>query len=210
MTGPSLNPGLQIADWSRSGFRLYEDSLGIGDTFENDKWRVHRYAGSLVMTDLTNAGKRGKKVDEIAFYNLDMRTAPSFDLVGEMIGLVKSNASLDKVKKAAEDFKDRGYSLEVRVQRGVDVMPGGFKPIRINTDNLYIEAGYDSFTVRDKRDQYNDPTCIPASKGGKKSIPAFYRWVKDNERKIQSMTYSDVTKAMRDMDLAYHSYCAVD
>ena len=48
--------------------------LPVGKTYESDakKLRIHRYRGSLQITDLTNAGKRGKRVSQTSVYDLDM------------------------------------------------------------------------------------------------------------------------------------------
>ena len=35
-------------------------TLALGTTLETALWRAHRYAGHIEVTELTNAGKRGK------------------------------------------------------------------------------------------------------------------------------------------------------
>jgi hypothetical protein len=89
-------------------------------------------------------------------------------------------------------------------------MPPGFKPITINGKYVEIEARYKDFTVNDKVDTNNLPACIPAFTGGKKSIPAFYRFVKDNASKLKNMTYGEVKRAMDKAGIDYHSYCRMD
>lgn len=37
-------------------------SLAQGKSFENDSWRIHRLSDAIRVTDLTNAGRRGKRV----------------------------------------------------------------------------------------------------------------------------------------------------
>ena len=186
--------------------------LSVGNTFENEKWRVHRYASSVVITDLTNAGKRGKKCREFAVYDIDWKRLPiSADTIAKTFeDLAKKNAPLAAMEKAAKEFEGAGASLSIRDQRGVDVTPGGFENIKIKGDNVYIEAEYDTFRIKNLQDTYNEPTCIPALKGGKKDIPQFYRWVKDNEKKIKTMTFSEVLKAMDREGIKYHYFCAMD
>ena len=95
-------------------------------------------------------------------------------------------------------------------ERGVDVTPGGFRPIKVNGKNITLEADYSDFTVRDKVDRFNEPTCIPAVKGGKRDIKVFYRWVKDNLPWLQSATFGDVMRAMMKEGIRFHQYCAMD
>jgi hypothetical protein len=186
--------------------------LSIGHTFENEKWRVHRYAGSVVVTDLANAGKRGKKCREIVVYDIDWKRLPvSADSIAKtFVDLAKRNKSVKDMEKAAQEFKDVGANMSVRDQRGIDVKPGGFETLTIHGDNVFIEAEYDSFRVKNLQDKFNEPTCIPAIKGGKKSIPQFYRWVKDNQSKIKKMTFSEVLKGMDREGIKYHQFCAMD
>ena len=88
--------------------------------------------------------------------------------------------------------------------------PGGFKPITITTDRLLIEVDYDSFRIKNLDDKYNEPTCIPRSKGGKKSVPQLYRWVKDNQARIRTMTYPELLHAIDKEGIQYHTFCAID
>jgi hypothetical protein len=48
-----------------------EAGLQVGQTREIHGWRVHRYASALRITELANAGKRGKKVAEITLNDRD-------------------------------------------------------------------------------------------------------------------------------------------
>lgn len=208
---PVPNPGILIGCWAQSGQRLNEDGLSIGDEMETEKWRVHRYSTSLVLTDLTNAGKRGKKVNQIALYNLDYKTIPAGAIIDDILKLVKSNTSWERVLDAAKKYQTHaGMGIDIRQQRAIDIMPAGFRPIRIDTPNVSVEAGYDGFMVKNRADRYNEPTCIPRATGGKKAIPAFYRWVKENERKIRSMTFPEIQKTMDQLGIVYHYYCAMD
>jgi len=188
------------------------NELSIGETFENEKWRVHRGGSSVRVTELTNAGKRGKKCQVVVVYDIDWkRMAVSADTIAKTFyDLARRGASLRDMQKAAEEFKEAGANMETYTERGVDTKPGGFETISIKGDKVWIEAEYKSFRVRDLEDKYNEPTCIPAITGGKKSIPVFYRWVKDNQAKIKRMSFSEVRKAMQKNGIKYHSYCAMD
>lgn len=193
-----------------SGFRELHE-LRMGDTTESDKWRMHRYASSVQITDLTNAGKRGKKVMQYSLYDLDYQhIVDPNEIADEFEELVTKNVSPAQMERALKARKDQGIKYDEQQLRGVDVTPAGFKPVVIDGDHVFIEAEYGSFRVKDKDDVNNEPTCIPAIKGGKRSIPQFYRWVKDNERKLKSMTFYQVLMGMRKEKIEYHQFCAMD
>jgi len=191
-------------------------ALSVGETFENDAFRASRGAISIRIWDLTNAGKRGKKVDSITIYDLDYADKvedwspkKSFD---QLTRLKSYREAKSWAFSLLEYLEGEGalVNIEQTQSRGVDVEPPGFKPIKIKTPSLYIDADYNNFTVRNLDDDYNEPTCIPAINGGKKDVKLFYRWVSDNESKIRGMNFSNVTEAMRKNGIKYHYYCAVD
>lgn len=196
--------------------------LPVGKTYESDekKLRMHRYTGSLQITDLTNAGKRGKRVRQTSVYDLDaFRDAQVIEDWDRMIDNLPKAPSYDAVIKiirghvvSLEMFNPTSYvpKMEERELRGVDVAPASFAPMKIETPEFELEAGYDSFSVMDKRDTNNLPACIPSSRGGKGAVKQFFRWVTDNESRITRMTYNELTSAMLDEGLEFHSYCRMD
>jgi len=189
-------------------------ALDVGRTWDNENWRVHRYADSIKVTDLTNAGKRGKKVQILSVVAKRYRgegMAGMESLAMEFIMHAKRGASYARMKQVAEEATEAGIAdLYEESDRGVDVAPGNFGPISIHGKHVYVEVGWKDFSVRDKVDQNNLPTCIPAIKGGLKAIPVFYRWVDENRAAIENMTFREVTKAMGDLGIQYHEYCAMD
>jgi hypothetical protein len=193
-------------------------ALSVGDTIENGNIRIHRFRDSIRMWDLTNAGKSGKSVDyfwasdfdylpEHSEYDVElmMKNLGKVDDYRDAVGLVKrfSDFANDQVGQKVVDY---GESKK----RGVDITPAGFKPIVIKGKYVIIDADYDSFSVADRVDQNNLPTCIPAVNGGKKDIKLFYRWVQDNQSKINNMTFSQVIDQMSKNGIRYHYYCAMD
>lgn len=189
-------------------------AVGRGETVEQGDVRIHRYAEVFFIWDLTNAGKRGKRVKMMAvrpnsyYYKGDK--ARWFD---SMSRAIEHYRTYKDIKNFFEDVLvdyPNEIDIEEREERGVDVYPGGFMPIKVNGKGVYVEVGYKEFRVKDLVDTNNEPTCIPAIKGGLKAIPVFYRWVKDNESKIKNMTFRDVLKEMDKLDVPYHEYCAMD
>jgi len=205
---PGSNPNL---------VELPRSPMSIGETLENTKVRAQMFANTLRVTDLTDAGKRGKRVSQFALYDLDrakvnQETASIFqNLVEATVGGHATFSTLLQMAKTVANEQDAlAPKLEVSALRGVDVAPAGVKALRIQGQFVSIRAEHDDFSVEDTHDQNNLSTCIPAIKGGKKDIPVFYRWVQDNQSQIKSMTFQEVVGAMRGLGIKYHQYCAMD
>lgn len=194
--------------------------LSVGKTLETDSWRVHRFANAIKLTDLTNAGKRGKRCIQYSVIdNASRRDSPAMeDVVEAITHAAKREVSAQQMAfvirghMVSDDMfsKDPALQFEEDTLRGVDVMPGGFVELKLDLRYVYIEAGYDSFIIRDKVDENNLPTCTSTTQGGKKSIPMFYRWVEDNLRSIKGMKYHDIVSELSRLGIQYHSYCAMD
>lgn len=178
-------------------------ALSVGETFENEKWRIHRFADSIKVTHLVNAGKRGKRCAEFVLVN---NAGPESQAM-EFVMLAKRGVDYGRMKKAMDEAVEVGSKLYENVLRGVDVKPGNFQKVFVRGAHVTIEADYDSYTVKDINDENNEPTCIAQ---GKKSVYLFYRWVRDNARAIAAMTMSQVMDAMKQNGIEYHYFCAVD
>jgi hypothetical protein len=181
-------------------------SISRGESVEVGSIRIHRYDRDVAVWDLTNAGKRGKMVDSFVLYDLN-RSNNELDLMEELEKANSFESALKIAKKYLE--KDDNIKLYERKHKGIEISPAGFKPISIQGKDVFIQADYDSFRVRDRSD-INEETCIPAIKGGKADIKVFYRWVKDNQAKIKNMNFNEIVSAMRDEGIKYHRYCALD
>jgi len=195
-------------------------ALQMGTGTETDKWRIHRFFDSISIVHLENAGKRGKKCK---YFNLSYGNIKGDALLDsiafDVVDLAKKNVSLSQMEAGLKDIVDdfenagnwvRGIDLRDGEKRGIDVMPAGVKPVKISGKYVEIEATMQTFSIRDKVDKNNLPVCIPAIKGGKKSIPTFYRWVQDNQTKLEGMKFQEILKAMDANDIEYHDFCAMD
>ena len=188
-------------------------SLGRGDTVEVGDVRIHRYSDNFTITDLTFAGKRGKKVQVMSISPSYYYKGKPEDWMENMSKALVEYRKYDQVKAFIKDLLHDfpgEINIEERSERGVDVTPGGFRPLHVTGKGVKIEVDYKDFSVVNVDDQFNLPTCIPAIQGGLKSIPVFYRWVQDNMSAIKSMSFQDVLKAMDSLDVKYHQYCAID
>jgi hypothetical protein len=188
-------------------------ALMIGDEkiIQRSKLKLHRYRDQLMVTDLTFAGKRGKKVDRFSILDLDRDMAWGADVSDAIEKASSYKAALALAKEMLEDYEGSARpSISENTLRGIDVAPAELLPITIHGDHVWIKATPVDFIVRDNDDQHNMPTCIPASRGGKKSIPAFYRWLLENGTRAKKMTAQEVMKDMSDAGIESHSYCAMD
>lgn len=188
--------------------------IGLGQTVEVGSVRIHRFRPSIKVWDLTNAGKRGKKVRVLGIV---VGHAMAFDneeeAIGRLAGLIEMQQDYDSILGTIKDYlKDypKDFTMHESEERGVDVMPAGFKPIEINGDKVEVKVTLREFTVTNLEDQANLPKCVPTINGGLKEIPSFYRWVQDNTSKVRSMSYQEVQKAMKTLGLDYHEYCSID
>jgi len=187
------------------------EDFRMGETKEVKGWRIHRYADSIKVTELANAGKRGKTVGIVTVYNFRSRLNPMESNALEFVMWANRGADMAKmIDIANEQSKLFNATVEVQYVKGIEVTPAGFKTIKIHTERLYLEASYSDFTIRDVTDHHNVPTAIPAISGGKKSIPALYRWVQANEAAIKGMRFYELLEAIRAEGIKYHQYCAID
>lgn len=189
-------------------------SLRVGQSMENEKTmlRFQRWMSSIRVTDLTNAGKRGKKVDEFALYDLDRVRSPEEKkelekLVKQLLKAKSYKDALKKAKSYVEGFEGMGPSIQEGSLKGVRVTPPGFQPIKLDTKHVRIESDYTDWTVFDKRDKANEPACMAE---GRKSVKLFYRWLKDNMSKVQNMTFQQIVKALQKEGIRYHQWCRMD
>jgi len=207
------------------GRELRGIGVGIGDTEEHDGLRFHRYASALMVTDLANAGKRGKTVPEFSLYNLDYtfgdKSADELENALESIAKAKTYAQALQIAKKAVAFVHADGSrygsslnIEERPLRGVDVDPpegaSGAK-IAIDTPHFSLSVDARGFSASDKDDQNNLPCIITPVRGAKQTaVKAFRTWVEANRDKLQDMTFNKFTAALNDAGVNYHYYCRMD
>ncbi len=191
------------------------ETLKIGETFESATWRLHRYSNSLHITDIRDAGKRGKRCLKITLvFESCSDCQPSMETaVAMLLPLAGSNASAKTMRIAAQACKiETPFALKLSVhegvERGVDVRPAGSRgKVEIKGVNVLVDASSDGFMVRCLRDTSNEPTLIQTNKSG---CALVLRWVRENASAIQTMTFRDVTEALHAIGAKTHFYCAVD
>jgi len=183
--------------------------LGVGHTIENGNIRIHRYRDSIRCTDLTNAGKRGKKVDEITFDAQDGSYLVPFISEFEKMRSFKQAEKLAKEIEKDKESKIRTYKNQLR---GVDVqLPEGKgqDKIKILTPKISLISEFDGFYVKDLTD-INEETIIAPRSAPKKAIKQFRMWVMQNEDKIKRMTFNEIVRELMKNKIDFHSYYGLD
>jgi hypothetical protein len=181
-----------------------------GERFESDSIRAHQFMNSIKIWDLSNAGKRGRKVDVLTIIATDNASEKMLDGHFKAVKIYDSYSDiLSLFRDLKYDFPD-DFEIHETTERGVDVTPAGFQPIKIDGRHVFINSDYKSFVVKDTDDEYNEETCIPAFSGGKNDVKVFYRFVKDHASWLKNATFSDVLRAMKKQGIKYHRYCAMD
>lgn len=188
--------------------------LTVGTTIENGTLRAHRYRDHVVLWDLTNAGKRGRKVARLTVTVTYSLNATAKDNVLEQLAvMIEGLRSFGVAASALGEYamsNPHTLDLTSTEERGVDVQPAGVQKLVINTAKLSLEADPQDFTVRCKLDEHNEPTLTTPVKASRTAASAFYRWASENQDRITAMTYREVLQELMQLGIRFHDYCAVD
>lgn len=201
-------------------------NLSIGETFENEKVRIHLYAHYVKVTDLTNAGKRGKKVSELRARPERLPYTETAEWVMRMGKFFTEYVNRSNPYKAIKDFIEdvkKDYPTEIGVDevqlRGVDVVPAGETiEFEIKRDDgkstLLFYADPTSFRVTNRvwfenesgraGGFYQDRSYYSPKR---QDAGTFYSWLKANLTKAKAFKdITDVTDVLRDLKVQYDSH----
>ena len=175
--------------------------IQLGETIENGTVRIHHYSHQLQITDITNAGKRGKTVKRISADGYCNREAVI--ALASIIDKCKTFEEAETLVRATDlDIYESEY-------KGVRIKPAGFETIKTQNEFVSILAEYDSFTICDLKDTYNEERVIPYHNSKKSTIKKFYTWA--SKKTLQeSENFNDVVREISNADISYHRYCAMD
>lgn len=214
-----------LADRVASRFVLAA-GIPLGKTWERDNVRVHRYADLFLVTDLTNAGKRGKKVRQMSIALTHAYKGDRKQWMEHMSAEFVGYANYDRIKAFIGDIL-HDHPGEIRINetevRGVDVNPGGFEKIEFDVVDrdwsLSVVAELDDFLVvhrhrlrgptrpdepaNDDGTMFQDTTYYPSNKAGAK---VFYNWLRANLNNAKGMTIDDFRKLWRELKIPYDSH----
>lgn len=202
---------------------LTAGSLPLGKTFQNDQVRVHRYSDSLRVTDLTDAGKRGKKCREMTVmltYSYQGKHDEWFARMGGFFVDEGSRGGFDAICRFITDVQvdfPTEISIEMTDLRAIDVEPNGESfEFRIpQRDKGYIEVVSSplDFRITDhhamegppgKPGFFQDTSYHPQKK---RDAQTFYAWMRDNHERARRFISLDMfrkTWATLGVKVDYH------
>jgi hypothetical protein len=194
------------------------DTALTGKTMENDSLRFHVYRGSVRVWDLTNAGKRGKKVEGFALYDTDMTGSSDYGVAMakhieqytfrlRQLDFKKALTQARALVRVGREYDLNSPKIHDFQEKGVDVAPAGFGPFKKGTPEFEVEATWTEYNVRDRSDKYNEPACYNT---GKRDVKRFYRWVTDSWGRLKNLTYNELTSLMSKEGFKFRSFCRMD
>lgn len=197
--------------------------LGVGQTQTKGSVRVHRYSNSLKVWDLTNAGRRGKKVRVMTLMTTYSYKGDEDKWMQNMSSEALDYGSYDRFKAFVSDLMvdyPDDIRMEERQERGIDVMPADIKEIElkweVGADKLRLTASPLEFRVvsshwfapgeghLEKRPDvagFSQDTMYYNTK--KADAAKFYAWLSGNESKVKKMTIQDLQTQWRRLGVNY-------
>jgi len=201
----------------RVAARYLEAALGVGRTLDDGSVRIHRYRDHLRVTDLTNAGKRGKKVESFTAsptYSYDGDPQKWLNRISKlMIQSYRGNylGMFGLVKDLKHDFPTE-VEINEHTERGIDVTPSGGK-LKIQGEDWSGSAEPQEFLLshkapltkpgQDKPYGFQD-TLYWARK--RKDAMLFYGWLKDNQAKLRRMDITQLRSLWDKLGVHYESH----
>lgn len=164
---------------------------------------------SIDATDHTNAGKRGAY-------------CPSLRIVGRS-GVITGDR-LDDAIQAANDggiakVEDvfafiakivPGVSLHPSKAKGVHTRPARFSGFGWSDEKISVSVDFDTFTIADLTDPWNEPRTIPRGNPDKNKCPKLAIAFRKHLRTHGKLDRAAVREIMHSVGVVGHSYCAVD
>jgi len=192
-------------------------SLDVGRGVFTEHLKIHRFHGSVRITEMANAGKRGKRVRELTVLAGNMSDQMEDILLKNAVEVIL-HATYDQAKSALEKLQAEGaaFKLSERVLRGVDVEPMG-TTLNLSKDfpdgsTVRITSSPHDFAVKntviiprgDGRPGFPQDTLY--SPMGKKDAILFYGWLKDNLAAAGRMTLADLRKVWDTLGVRWDSH----
>lgn len=187
--------------------------LDVGRTVNVGDVRIHRFRDMFRVTDLTNAGKRGKKVRTLAIdlgYGSTVGDREAwFDELSE--GLIRQTTYEGVVRYLNHMKEGEPYlNWSISEQRGIDVEPTGSKLTLKTNAGLVIESSASEFNVLNKQPLTHPQTGDPIGfqdtnyyNRGKDSANVFFTWLQSNLSQVNSLDMNDLRRVWDQLDVKY-------
>jgi hypothetical protein len=210
---------------ARVAQHFVQAAVDVGRTvFTPQNLKIHRYSESVEITDMTNAGKRGKKVEQMHVTVGHMASelvdgtikSLTTDILHMNYGQVKAHVEQIMHQQKAQGIHD-GFRLSEVTLRGVDVEPMG---TTIEITNKFPDGGYleietspHDFRVKDStpihapgkpaHGLHQDTSYWPVKKP---DGIAFYGWAKDNLSKLHGINIQQLINIWNQLGVHYDSH----
>lgn len=175
--------------------------MGIKMELISSKTRIWRTKDDIILWDLTHAGKRGKYVLVIHFYNLSKLRAPLTDWVNEWLTFIGTVSDFNSIHISAQRLNQKiGNSyLSTKLVKGVHVAPFGFVPVEIANEHFKLKVEWSTFSI-----ELEDGSLIIPSKNSKRSVKKLYRWATDNLNEIKKGGLDTLIQNLNSLNIKYH------
>lgn len=184
-------------------------TLPVCGTVETPSWRAHRFADSVEVVSLTNAGRKGKKCERWSFefgYASAGREERMEAAIPSVLALVNDGAPVSLMTALMAELE---ATLEARVTprllRGVDVAPcAPVTRVEIEGSALHLTIDETGFRAACKVDLINRPSAH-----GKNKLEArrLARWVRTNAATVETMTFREFVTAASALPVTVNEYC---
>ena len=192
---------------------ILEEALEVGKTFDNGKIRAERSMEAVTITDLRNAGKRGKKVDLFSIqgisYIRDSNTLKPFYQFYKSIATIGDYNKLLKLASKLIDHAEKTGAkgdvprLRKWQKRGQDIPgSGGVYDIFVRAKDASIRATNKGFSIS----RINDVNGEVTTEQDKASIKKFYKWLHGHKADIERMTYNNILLSASKSGVRMRSY----
>ncbi len=213
--------------------RMARQALAPGKTVETDHLRVHRYMDSLRVTDLTNAGRRGKVVDIMVIADLDYlnkNDIASFKFerwLGKVLdGMTFQEMDRSFISLMSELERSGAYPLPNvyrNQEKGVRIDPPEsvarrveFKVLDTTERTLSVQAKPSDVSIREvifsvdsntgRRGPYLHDTVVGNTKN-RRETKTLYNWVVANESRLKKVrNLAEVQKMLQAEGVPYRTY----
>lgn len=188
-----------------------ENQMQIGETRERGTLRIHRFRPCLKLWDLTNAGKRGKRVRVAVVSAAHSQRDAEAEFMGRICCFLDGYTTLDRALSALRDFLvDFPGDLEITEteERGVDIAPAGFQEVSVHGKRVHARVDFDGFLIACLEDQANAPRIMQS--GGRRNLARFREWFAANRKSLATMDLHGVMTSLRASDIDYHYWCTND
>jgi hypothetical protein len=209
---------MSSAERVASRFTLWAN-LDAGRGVFTEQLKIHRYSESVVVTDMVNAGKRGKKVRELTvlpgYLKADLLDRVLKQAVTSILHM-SYDAAKAKLEKISEDHPGL-FTLSENTLRGIDVEPPG---TTFNLEKKFPNGEIVRITSSPHEFRVTNSTLIDAANKpahgfrqdtnywsrGKESGIVFYTWLKENLSRASNMTLRDLTKTWDSLGIKWDSH----